>query len=126
MSDRSAAHTALVKASLEDLAINGYTAWQNQTGVWFEKADNPNEKGRPHKYGKTGSADIFLILPVLINGLLIGVHVECEAKTGNAKQGPNQKKHQKYVVERNGGIYFVFHSTAELLEKLAEVKRKFS
>lgn len=124
--NNSAAHTALVRSALEDLAINGYTAWQNQTGVWFEKNDNdPTKKGRPHKYGKAGSADIFLILPVTIHGVVIGVHIEAEAKTGNAKQSVNQKKHQKYVVERNGGVYFVFRTTAELLNQLAAIKQYF-
>jgi hypothetical protein len=117
---RNDAHTALVKAALEALAMRGITAWPNQTGVWFE------DGGRPHKYGKKGSADIMAIIPrratiyhrngdLLCQGTTIGQHAEFEAKTGRAVQSENQKKHQKFVVERNGGLYIVFYSVEGLL-----------
>lgn len=99
------AHTALVREALQELALQGYTAWQNETGVWFE------ENGRPHKYGKKGSADIFCILPVQVGNKKFGIHAEFEAKTGTGRQSKNQKLHQEFVVERNGGIYIVFRAT---------------
>jgi hypothetical protein len=106
------AHTALVRDALQELALQGYTAWQNETGVWFE------ENGRPHKYGKKGSADIFCILPIEIAGRKFGVHAEFEAKTGTGRQSKTQKLHQEFVVERNGGIYILFRSVPELLEEI--------
>lgn len=102
----NAAHTALVRDALQELAIAGYCAWPNNTGAV------KNENGQFIKFGKKGSADIILILPPN------GRHVECEAKTGSGVQNKNQKIHQKYVVEKNGGAYIVFRSTAELLAKL--------
>lgn len=115
MTSRNEAHTALVRAALEQLAIRGYTAWGNQTGVWFEE-----DTGRPHKYGKTGSADIFCILPIPVQsvGRTFGIHAEFEAKTGAAVQKKNQKLHQKFVVERNGGIYVVFRSVEGLFDAI--------
>ncbi len=108
------AHNALVKDALEKLALSGYCAWPNETGVWFE------ENGRPHKYGKKGSADIFCILPIPIAsvGKTYGIHCEFEAKTGTGRQSKNQKLHQEYVVERNGGIYILFRSVDELLDAI--------
>lgn len=101
------AHTALVNAALDALALNGYTAYKNETGAWFE------DSGRVHKYGKKGSADIICLMPPR------GRHVECEAKTGVGKQSPGQIKHQKFVVERNGGVYILFRDVDFLLHQLA-------
>jgi len=124
------AHTKLVREALQELAIQGYTAWENQTGVWFE------ENGRPHKYGKKGSADIIAIYPIEYHGIKFGIHCEFEAKTGNAVQKKNQKLHQKFVVERNGGIYIVFRAADvsdeaiktgvdELLSKIKTAVQKY-
>jgi hypothetical protein len=114
------AHNALVREALEALAIAGYTAWRNETGAWFDGVD------RPHKYGKKGSGDIFIILPVAVTwrdqARVIGWHIEAEAKTGVGRQNKNQKDHQKFVVERNGGIYILFRAAPELLEALEYVK----
>ena len=108
------AHTALVRTALQALATVGHTAWQNETGVWFE------ENGRPHKYGKKGSADIFCILPIYVQsvGRTFGIHAEFEAKTGTGKQPKHQKLHQEFVVERNGGIYILFRSVDGLLDAI--------
>jgi hypothetical protein len=110
VANNNEAHTALVRAALQELAVNGYTAWQNSTGVWFD------DDGRPHKYGKVGSADIYCILPPH------GRHCEFEAKTGTGKQSINQEKHQKYVVERNGGIYILFRSVSELISAISKIR----
>ena len=108
------AHNALVRDALQELAMAGYTAWKNETGVWFEYRLLAGKmvKGRPHHYGKVGSGDIFIVLPPY------GRHVEAEAKTGTGRQSGNQSDHQKYCVEKNGGVYILFRSTAELLEAL--------
>lgn len=105
------AHNALVRAALQELALNGYTAWESESGVWFEPGT-----GRPHKFGKKGGGDITGILPPH------GRHFEAEAKTGTGRQSDNQKKHQEFVVERNGGLYILFRSVPELLQKLRETK----
>lgn len=123
MPNQSAEHTELVKAALEALALKGISAWPNQTGVWFERGVK-DIKGRPHKFGKKGSADIFAIIPVLgtIKGKSkkVGMHCEFEAKTGKASQNENQEKHQEFVVEKNGGLYIIFRSVDELFEEIQD------
>ena len=118
------AHNALVRDALQELAINDYCAWRNETGVWFDYTieNGKLKKGRPHKFGKDGSADIFIILPVpvIFNGRhkIIGWHVEAEAKTGAGAQNENQKLHQEFCVERNGGAYILFRDVPFLLNSL--------
>lgn len=106
----NAAHNALVREALQELAIRGYTAWENETGVWFD------EGRRPHKYGKKGSGDIFIVLPPN------GRHVECEAKTGSGRQSKNQNLHQEFCIEKNGGAYILFRSVLELITELEKLK----
>jgi hypothetical protein len=108
------AHNLLVNSALQELALQGYTAWKNDTGVWFE------ENGRPHKYGKKGSADIFCILPIVVAGRKFGIHAEFEAKTGTGRQSKSQALHQEFVVERNGGIYILFRSVPDLLSQISK------
>jgi hypothetical protein len=108
------AHNALVRDALHELAIQGYCCWKNETGCWFDYTvvNGKLKKGRPHPYGKIGSGDIMGILPPT------GRHMEFEAKTGTGRQGENQEGHQEFAVERNGGIYILFRSVPELMEKL--------
>jgi len=123
------AHNALVRDALQELAMAGYTAWKNETGVWFEYTVERGKlkKGRPHKYGKTGSGDIIIILPMMLqfcSGVkrLVGWHIEAEAKTGTGRQSEDQGLHQQFCVEKNGGEYILFRSTAELLAALQKIK----
>ena len=109
MSDN--AHTILVYDALQALAKHGYTAWQNNTGAI--KTDT----GRYQKYGKVGSADIMGILQPN------GRHMELEAKTGTGRQSKEQKIHQQFVVERNGGLYILFRSVDDLLKQLYNVNK---
>lgn len=88
------------------LAINGFTAWKTGTGAYA------TETGAFIKYGKKGGGDITGILAPH------GRHFEAEAKTGNAVQRKNQKDHQKFCVERNGGLYILFRSVEQLLADL--------
>ena len=104
-----------MRSALQELALQGYCAWKNESGVWFE-AD-----GRPHAYGKKGSGDIICILPIIIGGRKIGIHAEFEAKTGTGRQNKNQKIHQEFAVERNGGVYILFRTVAELLGEIKKV-----
>lgn len=131
------AHNALVRDALQELAIQGYKAWESETGVWFEKNEK-GEKGRAHKFGKKGGGDITIILPraltlyefadgphspaTHIKNIIIGQHVEAEAKTGAGKQNDNQQKHQKFLVEPAGGIYILFRTVEELLCHLKDIK----
>lgn len=116
------AHNALVREALEKLAIEGYCGWRNETGAWMD------DKGVPHKFGKKGSADIFIILPRQTinihtgNREIVGQHVEAEAKTGAGRQSENQKKHQEFVVEKNGGAYILFRTVDDLLCRLKAIK----
>lgn len=107
MPNQSAAHTALVNAAIEALALRGYTAWKTAAGAMR------NEDGYFMKYGKKGAGDITGILPPN------GRHFEAEAKTGGGAQNKNQKLHQQFVVERNGGLYILFHTLDELFSGLA-------
>lgn len=124
------AHNALVKLALEKLAINGYTAWRHETGVWFEYDEKAEDKkGRPHKYGKKGHGDITIIIPVLVQvqfasstKRLIAWHVEAEVKTGTGRQSENQNLHQEFCVERNGGGYILFRDVPYLLAELGRLK----
>lgn len=113
------AHTALVREALQELALQGYTAWANQTGAL--KTDS----GGFLKFGKVGSADIFCILPIKINNMLFGIHAEFEAKTGTGRQSENQQLHQEFVVERNGGIYILFRSAPELIDEIKRVVHRY-
>lgn len=108
--NQSEEHTALVKAALEALALNGYTAWQTNTGAY--KTDT----GGFIKYGKKGGGDLTGVLPPH------GRHFEGEAKTGNATQTKTQKDHQKYCIEINGGIYILFRSVEALLFELGKFR----
>lgn len=115
------AHNALVREALQELAIKGYTAWRSESGAWIE------DSGRVHKFGKKGGGDITLIVPrklIDLNGdwIIIGQHVEAEAKTGTGAQSKNQKLHQEHVVEKNGGVYILFRSVDELLCQLQKIK----
>lgn len=109
------AHTKLVRDALEELALSGYCAWQVNTGA------TKTDSGGFIKFGKKGAADISAIIPIEYQGIKFGVHAEFEAKTGNAVQKKNQKLHQEFVVERNGGIYILFYSVNELINELKKI-----
>lgn len=122
------AHNALVAAALQELAIKGYTAWKNETGVWFDHdEDAKDNKGRPHKYGKKGSGDIIILLPVMVQFAsgakrIIAWHIEAEAKTGSGVLNKNQRLHKEFCVERNGGVHITFYDVPALLADLAKLK----
>ena len=101
----AAEHSALIREACEWLACHGYFAWPNRTG-------SAVIDGRRIPFGKKGSADILCVLPG-------GIHGEFEGKTGNAVQKKPQKAHQRQV-EKRGGVYFVFHSVAELKDEIAK------
>lgn len=124
--NNSAAHNELIARALEALAIAGYCAWKTGTGAYKSE-----ETGTFIKYGKKGGADITMIVPRAMsyyngNGCIketaIGQHVEAEGKTGKAVQRKSQRDHQKFVVEKNGGIYILFHTVDELMEKMKLLK----
>ncbi len=101
-----AEHTKLIKDALEELAIRGYKAWQQNTGAGFID-------GRFVKFGKNGGGDIVLVLSPL------GRHAEAEGKTGKAVQKKDQVRHQR-MIERQGALYFIFHTVEELIQKLSD------
>jgi hypothetical protein len=102
----SEAHSRLVKECVEELALRGYPAWPNQTGMaWRDR--------RPVRFGKKGSGDVLTVLPRRIAGELVGVHGEIECKTGGAVQSKKQKAHMR-VVLGCGAVYLVIRSRDEL------------
>lgn len=104
------AHAILVKACLEELALMGYAAWENQ-----RRAVQVN--GRWVSLSKSGRGDIHVILPKLVDGTLLGVHGEVECKTGQSTQAPKQRTHMR-VVRNSGGVYIVAHDRQEMRAKL--------
>src|ERR1700761_1890892 len=69
------AHEQLVKECLEELALMGFAAWENQ-----RRAVQVN--GRWVSLSKSGRGDIHVILPRQIDGQVFGIHGEVECKTG--------------------------------------------
>ncbi len=98
----AAEHRELIRAASERLAIDGYFAWPNRTGA-------AEIEGRFIPFGKKGSGDIL----ACVNSR----HMEFEGKTGKAVQSKGQKIHQRKV-EENGGLYLVFHTVDELMDRL--------
>ena len=89
----------VVAQCLEWLALRRIFAWRNNTGAY--KAD-----GRWIRYGHPGSGDILGLLP---DGRFLSV--ECKTEAG--RQSKTQKLFQK-MIERNGGVYLLARSTADL------------
>ncbi len=105
------AHTQLVADCLEELALMGYAAWENQ-----RRAVQVN--GRWVSLSKSGRGDIHVILPMQINGAVIGVHGEIEAKTGQSTQSTKQRAHMR-MVRSSGGVYLVIRDRVEVRPALA-------
>ncbi|WP_435008011.1 VRR-NUC domain-containing protein [Tundrisphaera lichenicola] len=91
--------SAVVAQCLEWLALRRIFAWRNNTGAC--KLD-----GRWIRYGHPGSGDILGVLP---NGLFLSV----ECKTPAGRQSKQQKLFQT-MIEKNGGVYVVARSAADL------------
>ncbi|HEX4611072.1 MAG TPA: hypothetical protein VH092_22975 [Urbifossiella sp.] len=96
------AHAKLVAECLEELALMGLAAWENQRRA-------VQIHGRWVSLSKAGRSDIHVILPRRMNGLLVGIHGEIEAKTGQSTQSPKQRAHMR-LVRNSGGIYLVVRS----------------
>lgn len=100
------AHAQLVKECLEELALMGFAAWENQ-----RRAVQVN--GRWVSLSKSGRGDIHVILPLCLDGRLYGVHGEVECKTGRSSQSPKQRAHMR-VVRSSGGVYIVARDRLEM------------
>lgn len=96
------AHEKLVKECLEELALMGFAAWENP-----RRAVKVN--GRWVSLSKSGRGDIHVILPRLIDGRILGIHGEVEAKTGQSGQSTKQRSHMR-MVRNSGGVYVVTRS----------------
>ena len=77
--------------------------FERHVGMFFTKI------GAPIKINTKGMADLW--------GVIEGVHIEIEIKTGKAKQTKFQKNWEKQI-KNMGGFYFVIRSVEEI-EKLA-------
>lgn len=112
------AHAQLVRECLEELALMGFAAWENQ-----RRAVQLN--GRWVSLSKSGRGDIHVILPRLLDGSIYGIHGEVECKTGQSTQAPKQRAHMR-VVRSSGGVYMIARDRQELrpaLERLGFVPR---
>lgn len=107
------AHDKLVKACLEELALMGFAAWENQ-----RRAVKVN--GRWVSQSKAGRGDIHVILPRTIGGTTFGVHGEVECKTGQSSQSTKQRGHMR-MVRGNGGVYLVARDRSELRPELTRL-----
>lgn len=92
--------TVIVAECLEWLARHRIFAWRNNTGSY------KTPEGRFIRYGHVGSGDILGLLP---DGRFLAV--ECKTPTGT--QSEPQKVFQA-MVERNGGVYVLARSPADL------------
>lgn len=92
--------SVIVAQCLEWLALHRIFAWRNNTGSY------KTPEGRFIRYGHVGSADILGILP---DGRFLAV----ECKTPEGRQRKQQKVFQS-MIERNGGVYVIARSTADL------------
>lgn len=100
------AHDRLVRECLEELAVMGFAAWENQ-----RRAVKVN--GRWVSQSKAGRGDIQVILPLVIGSRRVGIHGEVECKTGQSSQSTKQRGHMR-MVRSNGGVYLVVRSREEL------------
>lgn len=107
------AHSQLVRECLEELALMGFAAWENQ-----RRAVQVN--GRWISLSKSGRGDIHVILARSMNGVIYGIHGEVECKTGQSTQATKQRAHMR-VVRNSGGVYVVSHSRQELRSQLSNL-----
>jgi hypothetical protein len=107
------AHALLVKECLEELALMGFAAWENQ-----RRAVQVN--GRWVSLSKSGRGDIHVILPRHVDGQILGIHGEVECKTGQSTQAPKQRAHMR-LVRNSGGIYMVVRSRSDVRQTLARL-----
>lgn len=107
------AHARLVRECLEELALMGFAAWENQ-----RRAVQVN--GRWVSLSKSGRGDVHVILPRLIGVTLVGIHGEVECKTGQSDQSTKQRAHMR-AVRNSGGVYLVVRSRDELRPALAKL-----
>ena len=107
------AHQQLVKDCLEELALLGFAAWENQRRA-------VQVRGRWVSLSKSGRGDIQVILPRRFGELTVGIHGEIECKTGQSTQAPKQRAHMR-MVRSSGGIYIVVRDRAEILPAIAKL-----
>lgn len=90
--------------------IPGIRVFDRHIGLLYTK------RGTPIRINIKGMADCYALLPTDF-GLL---HLEIEAKTGNARQSKEQKVWQKYI-EKSGGDYFILR---DIEETIREIKKR--
>jgi hypothetical protein len=102
----------LLYETVKELSATGLGRfWSQPTGAAYRE----DVFGNPQliRYGVIGSADISGI----VRG---GRRFECEIKTGNAKQEPQQRAFQA-MIEMFGGIYYVARSSEDAVRYLKSV-----
>lgn len=93
---------ALTEAVRDYATLKGCaTARVNTTGLWVEK-----EQKFLTTNATKGFEDIDVILPIVINGIRVGLKVAVEVKIGDDRQSKFQKLRQQRVQEA-GGVYMI-------------------
>ena len=107
------AHAQLVRECLEELALMGFAAWENQ-----RRAVQVN--GRWVSLSKSGRGDIHVILPRKLEEAIYGIHGEVECKTGQSTQSTKQRAHMR-MVRNSGGVYVVTRDRQDMRSELARL-----
>lgn len=122
-SDKSA--NGLTKAIIAFLTYNNYQAERvSSMGRFIVDKRSHNGGFYIPSTSKNGTADISATIPVVINGLKIGLSVKWEVKIKTDRQSQKQKEYQKEVMQ-SGGYYFTCGSFDEFLEQFNHLKKKF-
>jgi hypothetical protein len=73
--------------------------------------------------GTKGSADISATIPMLVNGMKLGVSVKIEVKYGKDRQSEDQKKYE-HSINSAGGIYYIARNMDEFYQWYLETFKK--
>lgn len=108
---------AVKSTQSEAEVLKSCLSWLNSLSSYYPcKFDRLNNgagytaNGGWARFGIKGAADII--------GVLDGRHVEIECKAGRGGQLSIEQQERRRQVEKNGGIYLIVHSKAELQEQM--------
>ena len=97
-------NTKISKDVLGGTRLIGSVSWQKGTGT-------------------KGSADISATIPMLANGMKVGVSVKIEVKYGKDRQSQDQKKYE-HSINDAGGIYVIARSIDDFVQWYEETFKK--
>lgn len=100
----------VLKAVLDALKLRGVYAWRNNSGALF------NPAGRPVRFGKVGSADVF---GLLFNGRFLAIEVKAPGREGTLTEAQWEFLCQ---VKARGGVAMVASDVADVWKMLDELQ----